>query len=80
MNMQDENRKFGNQTAQSRTDDTAVTGVNWPTTLGGEESTMGIRSQVRKRGKIGLKQSLPKYTTFSPHCHFNFFICYPSTR
>jgi hypothetical protein len=78
--MQDENRKFGNQTAQSRTDDTAVIGVNWPTTVGGEESTMGIRSQVIKRGKIGLKQSLPKYTLFLPTVISIFFICYPSTR
>lgn len=32
--MQDENRKFGIQTAQRRKDDTAVIGVNWPTKLG----------------------------------------------
>ena len=73
MNMQDENRKFGIQTAQRRTDDTAVIGVNWPTTLGGGEMTIGIRSQVRKRGKIGLNQSLPKYTHF-PSLSLQFFL------
>jgi hypothetical protein len=33
MNMRNENRKFGIQTAQRRTDDTTVIGVNWPTIL-----------------------------------------------
>ena len=37
LKMQNENRKFGIKTSQGRTDDTAFIGVNWPTTLGGDE-------------------------------------------
>jgi hypothetical protein len=70
MNMQNDNRKFGIQTAQRRTDNTEIIGVNWPTIpgrgVGWGESNMGIRSQDRKRGKIGLKQSIRTYIPFPP--------------
>jgi hypothetical protein len=57
MNMQDENRKFGIQTAQRRTDNTAVIGVNLPTTLGVGEGVVANRpwiSEVKleRRGRL----------------------------
>lgn len=63
-------------------------GVTWLGTLvggGGSESTMGIRNfnlrgnQVRKRGKIGVNQSLIWIHPFS-HGHPLFFIFPSSTQ
>jgi hypothetical protein len=51
----------------------------WPITLLGK-STMGIRSQGRKRAKIGLNQSLIYIYPSSPTLISVIFICPSSTR
>jgi hypothetical protein len=50
------------------------------TFVGGGESTMGVRGQFERRGKIGFIQSLTYLHPFSPHFHPKFFICPFSTQ
>jgi len=76
MNMQNENGKFGIQTAQRRTDYTAVIGVNWSKIPGrwvGANRTWLSEVKIEREGRLAWTRPYV-HTPLFHHCHFNIFL------